>query len=350
MMGKEGPALGPVVFAGRAMTSEPQHPLDPRRRQPAEPAKREGGRTPPGKGRPGPRPGAKKAGKTGPGAGGGRTAKTGKYARGVRTGQGTGAKKPRARRPRVDAGPPPGKVRIQKVLSEAGLASRRACEEMVLMGRVSVNGEKVTELPCFVDPDADTIAVDGTVLKTRPEKKTYLLLNKPRGVVCTNSDPQGRPRAIDLVAQVAQRVYPVGRLDTDSTGLIFLTNDGEFANRVTHPRYGLVKTYVVEVEGRLEGPEIEKLKAGMFLDGTRTQRAGVKVLTRSHQRTLLEIRLNEGRNREIRRLLARLGYKVRGLRRVAIGPVSDKGIKTGRFRPLTRPEIDRIYRETDEKP
>ncbi|NQU74889.1 MAG: rRNA pseudouridine synthase, partial [Planctomycetes bacterium] len=246
-----------------------------------------------------------------------------------------------------DTGPPPGKIRIQKVLAELGTASRRACEQMVLAGRVWVNGKVVSELPCFVDPMEDKISVDGERLRGRAENKVYVLLNKPKGVVCTNRDPAGRPRAIDLVSRIAERVFPVGRLDADSTGLILLTNDGELANRVMHPRYGLVKTYVVEIAGRIEAAVMEKLKAGMFLDAKRTAGVGVKVLRRDRERTLLEVRIKEGRNREIRRMLARLGHKVRALRRVAIGPIRDRGIKTGKFRMLTRLEVNRLLRQTE---
>lgn len=299
------------------MTAEPLHPLDPRRK--AASAK----------------PAAKSAGK----------AARPKPARGGRPAAQAGKRtKPRPRR--TDLGPPPGKVRIQKVLAEAGVASRRACEELVLEGRVSVNGRPVKGLPCFVDPEIDEIVLDGQTVRRATGAKTYVLLNKPRGVVCTNADPAGRPRAVDLVADVGVRVFPVGRLDADSTGLILLTNDGELANRISHPRYGLDKTYVAEVDGRLSGEAIEQLKAGMVLDGKRTGGAAVKVLRRSPTQTLVEIRLREGRNREIRRLMAKLGHKVRALRRVAIGPIGDRGIKTGNHRLLTPAEVQKLYKAT----
>lgn len=266
--------------------------------------------------------------------------KSAKKTSGVRAGKPAraGAKR-RSRSSRTDAGPPPGTVRIQKVLAEAGIASRRACEEMVQEGRVRLNGKVVRDLPCFVRPGQDDLRVDGERVGSVGEEKVYVLLNKPKGVVCTNSDPEGRPRAIDLVPGVKQRVYPVGRLDTESTGLILLTNDGEFANRIAHPRYEVVKTYVVEVDAKVEGDAIEQLKKGLYLDGRKTAGAAVKVLRRNVSRTLLEVRLREGRNREIRRMLARLGYKVRSLRRVAIGPVTDRGIKTGKYRLLSPAEV-----------
>ncbi|MFW6146575.1 MAG: pseudouridine synthase [Planctomycetota bacterium] len=257
-------------------------------------------------------------------------------------------KRPKRRRraKSPDSGPPAGTVRIQKFLAGAGVDSRRACEELVAEGRVRVNGRVVDTLPVFVTPDADKVEVDGvTVRPSKAPAPVYILLNKPKGVVCTNKDPAGRPRAIDLVEAPA-RVFPVGRLDVDSTGLVLLTNDGELANRITHPRYGLTKTYVVEVDGAVAGDDIEKLKRGVHLDGKRTGGAGVKVLRRHATRTLLEVKLTEGRNREIRRILARLKHKVRALRRTAIGPITDRGIKTGNSRPLKPKEVAALKRAT----
>ncbi len=238
-----------------------------------------------------------------------------------------------------------GKLRIQKWLSQAGVASRRAAEEMILEGRVSVNGEPVTELPCFVTPGQDDIRIDGKKVRTTPRtagKKAYVLLNKPRGVVCTQSDPHGRPRAVDMVPEIDRRIYCAGRLDLDSTGLIVLTNDGDFCNFLTHPRYEVEKTYVVEVDGEVAGDQLEKLKKGMYLDGKRTQGAWVKALRRRPGRSVLEIKLTEGRNREIRRLMARLGHEVRRLKRTAIGPITDRGLKIGHHRFLTSREIRQL--------
>ncbi|MFP4140543.1 MAG: pseudouridine synthase [Planctomycetota bacterium] len=237
------------------------------------------------------------------------------------------------------------KLRIQKFLSRMGVASRRASEELVEEGRVQINGTTVRELPVFVDPDVDTVSVDGKALP-RPESmregRVYVLLNKPRGVVCTQSDPEGRPRAVDLVPNMGKRVYCVGRLDMESTGLIVLTNDGELTEHLTHPRYEVVKTYVVEIPTQVAGDDIETIKAGVYIDGKRTQRSGVKVLKRNRDRTLLEIRLTEGRNREIRRMLAGCGYKVRRLHRKAIGPITDRGLKIGSHRPMSPPEVDAL--------
>ena len=234
------------------------------------------------------------------------------------------------------------KTRIQKVLSEAGLASRRAAEQMILDGRITVNGVLVTQLPCFVDPAVDDISVDGQAVARRSLERVYVLLNKPRGVVCTQQDPRGRPRAADMVPHLRQPVYCIGRLDDDNTGLIVLTNDGELTQYLTHPRYGVPKTYVVEVDGRLDSKAIAGLKGGVYLDGKRTGRASVKVLRSGPARSLLEISLAEGRNREVRQILARLGHKVRRLKRTAIGPITDRGLKVGHWRPLTAAEVAKL--------
>ena len=239
------------------------------------------------------------------------------------------------------------KSRIHKVLAGEGVASRRAIEQMILEGRITVNGRLVSELPCFVDLAEDDVRVDGKPVRRKrggQVRKVWFLLNKPRGVVCTQQDPAGRPRAVDLVPAAGQRIYPAGRLDADSTGLIILTNDGDLTEYLTHPSHGVIKTYVVEVDGRLGGPEIESLRKGLYLDGKRTAGARIKVLRRSPTRSLLEIGLSEGRNREIRRLLARMGFKVKRLKRVAIGPVTDRGLKIGNFRELRPAEVNRLRR------
>lgn len=234
------------------------------------------------------------------------------------------------------------KTRIQKVLSEAGVASRREAEEMLIQGRVTVNGEPATELPCFVE-ESDDIRVDGQSVRRRPRARTYILLNKPRGVVCTQRDDprHSRPRAVDLVGRAGGGVHCVGRLDMDSTGLIVLTDDGDLTNRLTHPRYGVAKTYVVRVAGRIGAEDLAALQKGMHLDGRRA-RAQTKVIRRGLKESLLEIRLHEGRNRQIRRMLARLGHKVLRVHRRAIGPISDRGVKIGKFRRLAAAEVDAL--------
>ena len=173
-----------------------------------------------------------------------------------------------------------GEQRLQKVLAAAGVDSRRKCEELILTGAVRVNRKVVDKLPAFVDPEKDTITVNGKKIHTT--RKVYFLLNKPRGVICTNFDPQGRKKAIDIL-QTSERIFCVGRLDVDTTGLIILTNDSELANRLTHPRYGLAKTYVAGVKGRISGEAVEKLKRGIWLAEGKTGRASVKILKRSYK-------------------------------------------------------------------
>ncbi|HUW20657.1 MAG TPA: pseudouridine synthase [Sedimentisphaerales bacterium] len=237
--------------------------------------------------------------------------------------------------------------RLQKVLAAAGVDSRRKCEELILSGAVRVNGKVVDELPAFVDPQRDTITVDGK--KIRAERKVYFLLNKPNGVICTSSDPQGRVRAIDIV-RARERIFCVGRLDADTTGLIILTNDTELANRLTHPRYGVPKTYVAAVRGEIAGQTIEKLKAGVWLSEGRTGKASVKVLKRSHKESLIEMTIREGLNRQVRRMLAKVGLPVKSLKRTRIGRLDVRGLGVGKFRALTEPEVEYLKKATAESP
>ena len=237
------------------------------------------------------------------------------------------------------------KIRIQKLLSETGVASRRAIEEMVLEGRITVNSSPVTDLPCFVDPETDSIRVDGRIVRKRPGERLYFLLNKPRGVVCTQSDPSGRPKAVDMVPEIpGGRVYCVGRLDVDSTGLILLTNDGALTQYLTHPRHGVPKQYVVEIDCVLTAEQIAQFKSGMYVGGKRTGGAAIKVLRKSREHSLIEVTLTEGRNREIRRILLQFGAKVKRLKRVGIGPITDRGLKIGNFRVLRPVEVAKLQR------
>jgi 23S rRNA pseudouridine2605 synthase len=212
---------------------------------------------------------------------------------------------------------------------------------MVQLGQIEVNGEVVRKLPCFVTPGEDEIVVDGRRIsrRRRAEEKVYFLLNKPRNVVCTSSDPQGRRKAVDFLPPIKQRVYTVGRLDAESTGLILLTNDGELTQHLTHPSGEVPKTYIVTVKGCVVEDQINRMKRGLYIDGKRTVGAGVKVEQRGPTQTLLRITLREGRNREIRRMLVRLGHKVHRLRRVAIGPITDKGLGVGQVRTLSTKEV-----------
>jgi 23S rRNA pseudouridine2605 synthase len=230
--------------------------------------------------------------------------------------------------------------RLNKLLAHAGIGSRRHVEELISAGRVSVDGQTIRELGTKVDATAHRICVDGQPI--RAEQQVYWVVNKPRGYVCTNYDPARRPRAIDLVPHVNQRVYTVGRLDEDSEGLLLLTNDGDLANQLMHPRYGVEKAYVVQVAGQPSREDVQQLLKGVWLSDGHVSARRVKRLKRQGDSVWLEIVLSEGKNREIRRMLARLGHKVMRLRRIALGPVLLGRLPTGKARRLTRPEVIRL--------
>ncbi len=244
------------------------------------------------------------------------------------------------------------KERIQKVLANAGLASRRNVEEMIRQGRVSVNGRVMTELPILIDPQKDKIAVDDEPIKLKgkeAERRLYILMNKPRGVYSTNVAQGEQTRAIDLLPpDFRERVYPVGRLDAESRGLLLLTNDGELTNQLTHPRYGVAKTYKATVDGFIPPRVIEELARGVWLadpksgKGFKTGRSRIKVIKRARDKSVLEITIREGRNRMVRRMLAKLGHKVRDLTRVRIGPLTLHGLEPGDSRPLTAREVKEL--------
>jgi 23S rRNA pseudouridine2605 synthase len=236
--------------------------------------------------------------------------------------------------------------RLQKILSAAGVASRRKCEEMILEGLVSVNGKVVDTIPAFADLDKDTIIAAGKRIK--PQPKVYFLLNKPKGVICTNFDPQGRTKAIDLIP-TRHRIFCVGRLDVDTPGLIILTNDNDLANRLTHPKYGLTKTYLAEVKGRIEGEHVEKLNKGIWLSEGKSSHTAVRILKRGHQSSLIEVSITERLNREVRRMLARVGLPVKSLKRNGIGKISDRGLGIGQFRLLTHSEVNYLRKSTADK-
>jgi len=251
--------------------------------------------------------------------------------------------------------------RLQKVLADAGVASRRDCEFAIRAGRVRVNGRLVLDLPCLVDGARDLIEFDGAVVDTRsrtaarPRERLYLMLNKPRGVISTARDPGGRPSVVDMVrpaVPAGDRVYPVGRLDADSTGLVLLTNDGELAHRLAHPSHGVAKEYRVAVQGELSDAALARLGKGMYLADVNAPAGGAKrarlqqlrVLKRMRDRrrgdlSLVSITLYEGQNREIRRLFARVGIKVKSLERVALGPLELGRLPSGHFRALRAEEV-----------
>lgn len=265
--------------------------------------------------------------------------------------------------------PTEGGERLQKVLADAGVASRRDSEFAIRAGRVRVNGRRVLTLPCLVDPSRDLIEFDGSVVETgrhsgaRARDRLYLMLNKPRGVISTARDPGGRPNVVDMVRAAVppgDRVYPVGRLDADSTGLVLLTNDGELAHRLAHPGRGIAKEYRVAVQGALSDGALAQLAKGMYLADVNSPRGGakrarlqqVRVLKRMRDRrrgdlSLVSVTLREGQNREIRRLFARVGIKVKSLERVALGALKLGRLPSGHFRALRNEEILALRRSVE---
>jgi pseudouridine synthase len=250
--------------------------------------------------------------------------------------------------------------RLQKILSQAGVASRRASERLMLEGRVTVNGVTVRELGTKADPAHDDIRVDGARVAA-VKRRRYILLHKPRGVVSTRSDPQRRVTVIDLLGGVREYVYPVGRLDFDSEGLLLLTNDGDLAARLTHPRHGVPRVYEVQVLGVPNAHDLDRLSHGIVLEGRRTKAAAVSLMSprsklktaEKDARATLSITIGEGRNRQIRKMCEALGHPIERLRRVAIGPIRDTRLKPGQWRELTPEEVRRLRKAahlTDDAP
>ena len=258
-------------------------------------------------------------------------------------------------------------------MADAGVGARRDCEDMIAAGRVHVNGKLVTTLPCFVDPARDVVQLDGDVLQLPETQRTaansaarahtYVLVNKPKGVITTTRDPEGRRNVLDLLPPTLrrhERLFPVGRLDGDSTGLLLITNDGDLAYQLTHPKFGVTKEYRVMCAGLASDEQLQALKRGMYLvtpasDGTRnTKKASmesVRIVRRfvdrnRGDRTLLSVTLREGQNREIRRMLARVGLKVRELERVAIGPLRAGDLKPGQTKLLGMKDVERLKAAT----
>lgn len=225
-------------------------------------------------------------------------------------------------------------IRLQKILSAAGIASRRAAERLMAEGRVSVNGETVTELGTRADPDHDDIRVDGRRV-TIARRRVYLLLNKPRGYMTTRSDPEGRRTILALIPRVREYLYPVGRLDYDSEGLLLLTNDGDLAARLLHPRYEIERTYHARVRGVPDDVALLGLARGVMIDGRRTAPAKVRRLAPS----TIEITIHEGRSRQVRKMCQAVGYPLLRLRRVRFGPIADSTLKAGAYRELTPREV-----------
>lgn len=230
--------------------------------------------------------------------------------------------------------------RLQKILAQAGYGSRRACEQMILQGRVRVNGQVVTQLGTQADPQRDVIEVDGQRVHL-PKTHTYILLHKPAGVLTTRYDPHAKRTVIHLLQGVSTPVFPVGRLDADTTGALLLTNDGELAYRLTHPRYGVPKTYLVEVRGEVKDPTLRQLGEGVVLEDGPTAPAQVQRLRYQPQRqtTLLRLTLHEGRKRQVKRMCQAVGHPVVRLHRERFGPLSLHDLPPGAWRHLTPEEV-----------
>ena len=233
-------------------------------------------------------------------------------------------------------------VRLQKILSQAGVASRRAAEKLIVEGRVSVNGRTVVELGSKADPGHDDIRVDGRRIKAAGRPR-YILLNKPRGFVTTRSDEKRRKTVLDLLEGVREYVYPVGRLDYDTEGLLLLTNDGELAAQLTHPRHGIERTYEARVAGMPDDRALDKLRRGIPLDGRRTLPAEVKLLNRDRDAdAVLLITIREGRNRQVRRMCEAVGHPVDRLKRTRFGPIADRRLPVGAWRELSAEEVRKL--------
>lgn len=232
--------------------------------------------------------------------------------------------------------------RLQKVMAQAGIASRRKCEDMIRAGRVEVNGAIVTTLGTKVDADVDIIKVDGRPI--RAEKKVYILFHKPRGVVTTTDDPEGRRKVTDFLKSIKERIVPVGRLDYDTEGLLLLSNDGQFVNALTHPKYEVPKTYHVTVKGVPHGDDLERLKQGIMLEDGMTAPAEVEYfdIEPDHARSVIALTIHEGRNRQVRRMFEAIGFPVQRLRRVQYGDLTLLGVGRGKYRHLTKQEVNHL--------
>jgi pseudouridine synthase len=230
--------------------------------------------------------------------------------------------------------------RLQKVMAHAGVASRRKSEEIIAEGRVKVNGEIVTEMGVKVDPEQDEIVVDGELISE--EKKRYILLNKPEGYITTVSDPEGRPTVMDLIPDLKQRLYPAGRLDYDSSGLLIMTNDGDLTYKLTHPKKEVDKKYRVLVQGEMDQDDFKKFENGMVIDGQKTAPARISNINYKGDKTEFDVIIHEGRNRQVRRMAKIAGFSVISLKRIAFAFLTLKGVKEGDFRYLSDQEITKL--------
>lgn len=232
-------------------------------------------------------------------------------------------------------------VRLQKYLADAGVASRRASEKLIAEGRVSVNGEIIREMGVQVDENYDTVAVDGEIVKNSV-KKEYIMLNKPVGFITTVSDDKDRPTVMELVSDISARIYPVGRLDYDTEGLLLLTNDGDLTYRITHPKHDIAKTYVAEVTGDVSMDTINQLRRGVVIDGQKTSPAEVEVIGATQYGTKIEITIHEGRNRQVRKMFEALGCIVKRLRRTKEAGLTLGHLPLGKWRKLSESEVNML--------
>ncbi|MEQ8196588.1 MAG: pseudouridine synthase [Clostridiaceae bacterium] len=227
--------------------------------------------------------------------------------------------------------------RLQKYMARCGVASRRKCEELILKGQVRVNGEVVTELGTKINTENDQVKFNGKVI-TIEENKRYIMVNKPVGIICSVKDEKGRKTVIDMV-DVPERIYPIGRLDYDSSGLLLLTNDGEIYNKIIHPRKEIYKTYIVKVKGVFSPAELENFRNGVDIGGYITAKAGIRVVGNDKTSTKVEIKIHEGKNRQIRRMCSALNHEVISLKRVSVGEINVGDLEQGNWRELNQDEI-----------
>ncbi len=232
--------------------------------------------------------------------------------------------------------------RLQKIISSSGIASRRAAEQLILDGRVKVNGRVVTELGTKADPERDAIKVDGRLINPK-QPKTYIMLNKPAGYMTTLSDPEDRPTVKDLLKGLKARVYPVGRLDYNTEGLLLLTNDGDWAHVIMHPSFELPKTYLVKIKGILDRKDVEMLESGVYLEEGKTAPAKVRLVRKEKANSWVEITIHEGRRRQVRRMFDRVDHSVIKLKRIKIGPLSLGTLVVGKYRHLTPSEVEALH-------
>ena len=231
--------------------------------------------------------------------------------------------------------------RLQKIMAQAGIASRREAEKMILEGRVIINGKVVTTLGVKADPLKDYIKVDGKRI-TQTEPKTYILLNKPTGYLCTLEDPEGRPTIKDLLKRMSRRVYPVGRLDYDAEGLLLLTNDGDLAYSLSHPKFEVPRTYLAKLSGVPDEKKLNRLKRGITLEDGRAKAAFVSLLRETEKNSWVRVVVTEGRNHLVKRMFATIGHPVLKLKRVALGPLHLGSLSPGQYRWLTPEELEKL--------